>query len=325
MLKFLRSFFSTALTDFDDRGRVVELRRSSEGAVLEHAPASTEESEQQNGDGTKRTTDVNDQAKDGQPESKKPRTIKERLIKCGRIVFSVLFLVGICAVLVYFIWALSSIASAWLAVPRWIGFVVTLLLLWFVPKLWRHTAGKITPSHDPYQIMILVEYVRNSICPGCFYRLDESLTEPDGCTICPECGAAWNISFWKREHQLPKMPANNVETDIAKKLYLEDARGFPVKFLGNRSVQERLARIEEHKKAVSPELHLSDAVKRSIVVKIASEMVASSLCPCCEATLGSELTWRDGLRLCQTCHAAWLPDGNVEPWSSKRRWNVNVQ
>jgi len=55
------------------------------------------------------------------------------------------------------------------------------------------------------------------------------------------------------------------------------------------------------------------ATHRGKAVKIASEMLAASVCPCCEATLGDELTRRDGLRFCQACHAAWLPDGKVVP------------
>lgn len=31
------------------------------------------------------------------------------------------------------------------------------------------------------------------LCPSCAYRIDEIGPEPDGCTVCPECGAAWRI------------------------------------------------------------------------------------------------------------------------------------
>lgn len=30
-------------------------------------------------------------------------------------------------------------------------------------------------------------------CGGCAYPLDALDPEPDGCTVCPECGAAWRI------------------------------------------------------------------------------------------------------------------------------------
>lgn len=32
-----------------------------------------------------------------------------------------------------------------------------------------------------------------SQCPSCRYALDDILPEPDGCTVCPECGAAWKL------------------------------------------------------------------------------------------------------------------------------------
>lgn len=32
-----------------------------------------------------------------------------------------------------------------------------------------------------------------SECLACAYPLDELEPDPDGCTVCPECGAAWRI------------------------------------------------------------------------------------------------------------------------------------
>lgn len=31
------------------------------------------------------------------------------------------------------------------------------------------------------------------LCPSCAYRIDGLGPEPDGCIVCPECGAAWKI------------------------------------------------------------------------------------------------------------------------------------
>jgi hypothetical protein len=31
------------------------------------------------------------------------------------------------------------------------------------------------------------------VCPSCRYHLAGLPTEPDGCTVCPECGAAWRF------------------------------------------------------------------------------------------------------------------------------------
>jgi hypothetical protein len=36
-------------------------------------------------------------------------------------------------------------------------------------------------------------YIKHGHCPGCAYRLIEVPRQADGCTICPECGAAWRV------------------------------------------------------------------------------------------------------------------------------------
>lgn len=33
----------------------------------------------------------------------------------------------------------------------------------------------------------------SDICPACAYRIAGVPPEPDGCTVCPECGAAWRM------------------------------------------------------------------------------------------------------------------------------------
>lgn len=35
---------------------------------------------------------------------------------------------------------------------------------------------------------------RAGLCPSCAYKIDELVPEPDGCTVCPECGAAWKVA-----------------------------------------------------------------------------------------------------------------------------------
>lgn len=34
---------------------------------------------------------------------------------------------------------------------------------------------------------------RAGLCASCGYRIDEIEPEDDGCTVCPECGAAWRL------------------------------------------------------------------------------------------------------------------------------------
>ena len=35
--------------------------------------------------------------------------------------------------------------------------------------------------------------LRAELCVSCAYPLDGCQPEPDGCTVCPECGAAWRL------------------------------------------------------------------------------------------------------------------------------------
>jgi hypothetical protein len=45
------------------------------------------------------------------------------------------------------------------------------------------------------------EMLRKNLCPHCRFSLAAIVPDPDGCTVCPECGAAW---------KLPElMPPNN--------------------------------------------------------------------------------------------------------------------
>ncbi|MEX2219225.1 MAG: hypothetical protein WD749_10760 [Phycisphaerales bacterium] len=39
----------------------------------------------------------------------------------------------------------------------------------------------------------LTAMVTAGFCPSCGYGLAELNPEPDGCRVCPECGAAWRM------------------------------------------------------------------------------------------------------------------------------------
>jgi len=40
---------------------------------------------------------------------------------------------------------------------------------------------------------IIATYVSQRLCASCGYGLHDAVIEPDACTICPECGAAWRL------------------------------------------------------------------------------------------------------------------------------------
>jgi len=39
--------------------------------------------------------------------------------------------------------------------------------------------------------LVAPRLLRSEYCPSCGYSLAEVPPEPDGCSVCPECGAAW--------------------------------------------------------------------------------------------------------------------------------------
>ncbi len=44
-----------------------------------------------------------------------------------------------------------------------------------------------TPAHAK-KCMLCIGH-----CPACAYQIYDVAPEPDGCTVCPECGAAWRM------------------------------------------------------------------------------------------------------------------------------------
>lgn len=48
------------------------------------------------------------------------------------------------------------------------------------------------------------------LCPSCGYALSAIPPEPDGCSVCPECGAAWRraaLGSTRRERARPRLNA----------------------------------------------------------------------------------------------------------------------
>jgi hypothetical protein len=68
--------------------------------------------------------------------------------------------------------------------PLWAGFAVNTLC--YVGGAWVIAVG-------PSAIRRMVRR-RRGLCAKCGYDLDGLAAAPDGCTVCPECGAAWRLS-----------------------------------------------------------------------------------------------------------------------------------
>ena len=74
-------------------------------------------------------------------------------------------------------------------------------------------------------------------CGGCAYRLDEILPEPDGCRVCPECGAAWHKDRHVFTPQLNTHATSTLSTPppLANQLHRDIATDpFVAKTLGSR-------------------------------------------------------------------------------------------
>jgi hypothetical protein len=92
----------------------------------------------------------------------------------SRVVLGVPLAVGI------FIW--MGYRGTGLILPTTVGVGVMLadLLVWL---------ALIQPNAQ----RTVTEFLRRELCPACGYTIRELTAESDGCTVCPECGAAWRI------------------------------------------------------------------------------------------------------------------------------------
>lgn len=84
-------------------------------------------------------------------------------------------------------------------------------LPWFTAKVVFAYLAVVLPASVAF-IWTFVRMIKNPgvathrlerrLCGSCCYSIDSLPSEQDGCTVCPECGAAW---------RLPLPPANNPE------------------------------------------------------------------------------------------------------------------
>ncbi len=64
-----------------------------------------------------------------------------------------------------------------------VGIAFLLVFLWYF-SIPRTARAIIAAAH---------EALAERICPACGYRFGVIEAEDDGCTICPECSAAWRM------------------------------------------------------------------------------------------------------------------------------------
>lgn len=90
------------------------------------------------------------------------------------LVVGALFLTAFCYL------AIVEGRSAW----RWLNLLIPMGIAgWRIQSFRRFVASEIVVSRGA-----------ESRCFGCGYDLKEMHADADGCTVCPECGAAWKLN-----------------------------------------------------------------------------------------------------------------------------------
>jgi len=73
---------------------------------------------------------------------------------------------------------------------------IWIVSLWLRPLTGRFWNKSVAPEYENVLIS-------KKLCPACVYSLDSLTPEPDGCTVCPECGAAWRLPEAKSNEPSP--------------------------------------------------------------------------------------------------------------------------
>lgn len=82
--------------------------------------------------------------------------------------------------------------DAWL-----FGTIFVIVVVWTVSGIIKSVRSKNANHPDlpkPAELSAVTALTKSGRCGACGYVLDASRAEPDGCTLCSECGAAWHAS-----------------------------------------------------------------------------------------------------------------------------------
>ena len=192
-----------------------------------------------------------------------PCSIREWLNAIAGITFILLVLAVMLGTLGFGVMAISrQVARAFhtsmfVAVPMTIGTGALACLLW------DRVAAPFQPRQQWHP---LVEAsLRFGLCPACGYEIGSLPADPDGCTPCPECGAAWNLARWAREFPPLSPPANQPPRRSARRYMLIDARRRSVEMLANQPDQRR-DRFRSELKSMPATVILGDLVRVALVI-----------------------------------------------------------
>ena len=73
---------------------------------------------------------------------------------------------------------------------EWLG-VIRIFIAHYYP--WMILLGALVALRRPLVRFAAGACLRLRQCPSCGYRLADLPVQADGCTVCPECGAAWRV------------------------------------------------------------------------------------------------------------------------------------
>ena len=191
-----------------------------------------------------------------------------------------------------------------------------------------------------------------SNCGSCNFDIAD-IVPTDGCTVCPECAAAWRVDLWKRDWSRRTSEGRN---QLKSALPFDWAR---INLLANRPAKDRRSRLWKLwlvrfmlpsltdaivagvglifilLSGLSPDLLISLvssdrrpwvliaifvlglralwAGGRAVSLEV-GRCVKQGLCPHCEHGLRAEPSHGDGALLCESCGLAWRGERNVGLW-----------
>lgn len=222
------------------------------------------------------------------------------------------------------------------------GIFAAVLVLFGSGVFWAVRSPRTNPAATSR--VLLSDWLLANICPGCGYPLGGLREAEDGCVECPECGAAWALARWRRDH--PRFASDILEGVRFPKgsvsCWERDARGRWVEMRPLVLPKEAVARARGRMLAALGSTVLTTAgvwfglrwaeapveaaavgvlvvgtvlgmasmeVRRGELIASRRRMVPGQLargeCPRCLEVLPEVGAISDGARVCGRCGAAW--------------------
>lgn len=221
----------------DDRGRTVEVVTGS--AEGDGFPAVDDEGE------PTPFAPRPDEPGDADPPPKR-HSAWARVKGGGGCALALAALIWWLALFVEMLWKLGTWLAGVFGWPAWAGLplvIVTLAAGIWVIVLLNSFRRDPKASRAP-----LAWRVPHAHCGACGYNLAGMAPEADGCTVCAECGAAWNIAEWREDFPQPAPARQEAPSDDARRwsrteYIINDARGGPQMLMARQSFEVARARV----------------------------------------------------------------------------------